>query len=199
MAIEWAFLILLAVGAGLADLRPWFIVLVMAIGWIFVVLVELLSWRARPRYAVAEGPVEAAPVEMAAAVAPPPPGPEPAPAVLPPLPAEPVGHEPLSPVPSEPPAPSYDFSFTAPTEERTEVFSGVPPAKALDPSDPYAPAPERSRLTEAEQRVVYRLEPLKPRPKRKYGWFGPFLAREGEAQAEETRPAEGETEDRKEK
>lgn len=44
-ALEALFLVLLAVGAGLADLRPLYIVLVMAVAWILVALVELTAER----------------------------------------------------------------------------------------------------------------------------------------------------------
>ncbi len=44
-ALEAGFLILLAVAAGLADLRPAVIVLIMAVAWILVALVELMSDR----------------------------------------------------------------------------------------------------------------------------------------------------------
>jgi outer membrane biosynthesis protein TonB len=44
-ALEALFLVLLAVGAGLANLRPLFIVLVMAGGWILVALVEFTADR----------------------------------------------------------------------------------------------------------------------------------------------------------
>jgi hypothetical protein len=180
MAIEWGFLILLSVGAGIADLRPLLIILVMAIGWVLVVLVELLAWRARPAYVVTE-PVEEAPPEPAA---PPPQVAE----TLPPAP--PPAKEPST--ESRPAArvsPTYDFEFErpAPAEEQTEVVApqrpgavphGEPAAvavakederRALDPDDPYAPAPERAVLRESDQRVVHRLEPLKPRPRRR--WF----------------------------
>jgi hypothetical protein len=46
-ALEAGFLVLLAVAAGLADLRPAIIVLVMAIAWLIVSLVEWLAWRVR--------------------------------------------------------------------------------------------------------------------------------------------------------
>lgn len=156
MAIEWGFLILLAVGAAIADLRPALIILVMVIGWVLVVLVELLAWRARPAYAVEEPePVYESPPPPAVAFEP--------------------GEEP----PLQPPIPpSYDFEFKRPTPapaEDTAVTPTLPPAEeeeerpALDPDDPYAPAPERESLLEADQRVVHRLEPLQPRPKR--SWF----------------------------
>ncbi|HEV8098285.1 MAG TPA: hypothetical protein VGP56_04005 [Gaiellaceae bacterium] len=44
-ALEALFLVLLAIGAGLADLRPRFIVLVMAVGWLLVALVEFTAER----------------------------------------------------------------------------------------------------------------------------------------------------------
>ena len=168
MAIEWGFLILLAVGAGIArshgDLNAWEIALVMAVGWVLVVLVELLAWRARPAYAVAEvdsgTPPVAGPPEVTL---------------------------------EEPPPPAYDFEFTPPApseapeppavepaepaavaEEPEPVSKGAAPEEqaeepAIASDDPYAPAPERESLKEAEQRVSYRLEPLKPRPRRR--WF----------------------------
>lgn len=52
-AIEAGFLILLGVGAGLADLRTRVIVLLLAAGWILVSLIELAVWRAGKRPAVA--------------------------------------------------------------------------------------------------------------------------------------------------
>jgi hypothetical protein len=44
-AVEAAFLILLAVGLGIADERPLTIVGVMAAGWVLVSLIELAAWR----------------------------------------------------------------------------------------------------------------------------------------------------------
>jgi hypothetical protein len=44
-AVEAIFLVLLAVGAGLADLRPALIVLVMAVAWILVAVVEFTAER----------------------------------------------------------------------------------------------------------------------------------------------------------
>jgi hypothetical protein len=48
-AIEAGFLILLGVGAGIADLRPIVIVAVLAGGWVLVSLIELSVWRAEAR------------------------------------------------------------------------------------------------------------------------------------------------------
>ena len=44
-ALEALLLVLLAVGAGLADLRPLYIVLIMAVAWILVALVEFTAER----------------------------------------------------------------------------------------------------------------------------------------------------------
>ena len=50
-AIEAGFLILLGVGAGIADLRPQVIVALLVGGWVLVSLVELSVWRAEGRTA----------------------------------------------------------------------------------------------------------------------------------------------------
>ena len=44
-ALEALFLVLLAIGAGLADLRPALIVLVMAVAWLLVAIVEFTAER----------------------------------------------------------------------------------------------------------------------------------------------------------
>ena len=44
-ALEALFLVLLAIGAGLADLRPALIVLVMGVAWILVAVVEFTAER----------------------------------------------------------------------------------------------------------------------------------------------------------
>ena len=44
-ALEALFLVLLAIGAGLAELRPALIVLVMAVAWVLVALVEFTAER----------------------------------------------------------------------------------------------------------------------------------------------------------
>jgi hypothetical protein len=48
-AIEAGFLILLGVGAGLADLRTPVIVILLAGAWLLVSLIELAAWRAQAR------------------------------------------------------------------------------------------------------------------------------------------------------
>lgn len=47
--LEAAFLIALAVVAGLAELSPTTIVLVMGAAWLLVALIEWLAWREAPR------------------------------------------------------------------------------------------------------------------------------------------------------
>lgn len=48
--LEAAFLVLLALGVGLAGLSPTAIVLVMGIAWVLVALVEWVAWSEGPRY-----------------------------------------------------------------------------------------------------------------------------------------------------
>src|SRR5262245_26174309 len=50
-AIEAGFLILLGVGAGIADLRTRVILIIVAGGWVLVSLIELSVWRAEARTA----------------------------------------------------------------------------------------------------------------------------------------------------
>jgi hypothetical protein len=64
-AIEAGFLILLGVGAGIADLRPSVIVALLAGGWVLVSLIELSVWRAEARTTVPRMPP--APAESAEA------------------------------------------------------------------------------------------------------------------------------------
>src|SRR5215510_8673839 len=62
-ALEALFLILLAVGAGLADLRPLEIVLVVAGAWVLVALVEFAAERSASAPLTQLMPREAAPQE----------------------------------------------------------------------------------------------------------------------------------------
>src|SRR5215468_7774844 len=92
-AIEAAFLILLGVGAGYADLRPRVIIALLAGGWLLVALIELAIWRSQSRAAPAVVPAAMGPVEEE---------PEPqdegeAEVVLPPAPAEVADEYPLRP------------------------------------------------------------------------------------------------------
>ena len=100
-ALEALFLVLLAIGAGLADLRPALIVLVMAVAWVLVALVEftaeriaaspttyLLPARPEPDEGEAEGVVWQRPEERTV-VAPPEPPREPEASEPEPQPREP--------------------------------------------------------------------------------------------------------------
>ena len=44
-ALEALFLVLLAIGAGFADLRPALIVIVMAVAWVLVAVIEFTAER----------------------------------------------------------------------------------------------------------------------------------------------------------
>jgi hypothetical protein len=149
--LEAGFLILLAVVVGLADLSPALIVLVMAVGWLLVALIEYFAWRQGPgsatvgRYTTAEA-VPAATVheEVVEDVAPPPP-------------------------PPPPPTPP-------PTEEETIVAppQAEPPPPELEEATDFLP----------ERLILHRLEPLQPRPRRRWIIFGPRGRREGDREEE---------------
>src|SRR5215218_9990739 len=86
--LEAGFLVLLAVVVGIADLDPLLIVLVMAIGWLLVSLIEYFAWRQTQGVTLRRSeaaPAAAAEEEVVEDMAPPPPpppppAPEPAPA-----------------------------------------------------------------------------------------------------------------------
>jgi hypothetical protein len=60
-SIEAGFLILLGVGAGLANLRAGVIVALLAGGWALVSLIELSVWRSQARLVVRPGPAASPP------------------------------------------------------------------------------------------------------------------------------------------
>jgi hypothetical protein len=76
--LEVAFLIALAIGVGVADLSATTIVLVMALGWLFVCLFELAVWAEGPRFPIVhreaevEEPSAEAPAEVTEIHDPPP-------------------------------------------------------------------------------------------------------------------------------
>jgi type IV secretory pathway VirB10-like protein len=145
--LEAGFLILLAVVVGLADLRPALIIVVMAVGWVLVALIEYFAWRQSPRISM---------VRSSAAVAEAPP---------PESVREAIVEEPPPAAPSaEPAAPP------PPAEEETIVES------PSEPKDEEKSAAEEEsiafRLAE-EARARHRLEPLQPRPRRRWLLFGP--------------------------
>lgn len=166
--LEAGFLILLAAVVGLADLRPALIVLVMVIGWLLVALIEYFAWRQTAgfatvqRYATAEA-APAAPVhqEVVEDVAPPPP---------PPPPQEAVEQRASPPPPLPPPA------APPPAEEETMV---TPPETETSPADVQEPLDFKP-----ERQIKYTLEPLKPRPSRRWIIFGPRVRREDDREEE---------------
>src|SRR3954452_372861 len=134
-ALEAGFLILLAVLAGLADLRWQAIVLVMAIAWLLIALLEWAFWREG-----AHGPpVPRGYAEWAPPVAAPPPAPVIAPPAAPPLlpPREDATRiiEPGELEPAQLPAPVE----TEPAAEAEAPEPEPDPASELDPKS--APEP----------------------------------------------------------
>ena len=162
--LEAGFLILLAVVVGLAELSPALIVLVMAVGWVLVALIEYFAWRQSQgfstvqRYAVAEGaPPGPVPQEMVEDPAPPP-TPPPPPPTPPPAPPDPDTPPPATPEPDAPP----------PAEEETMVDPGPDEPLEVEEAIDFRP----------EHETKYRLDPLKPRPSRRWIIFGPRVRRE---------------------
>lgn len=169
-ALEAGFLILLAVVLGFADLSPLMIILIMALAWILVSLIEYFAWRQGPRfparYAAATGPLieqeQIVVEEEPAAAAPPPPPPRP---------------ESVPPPPEE-----QTIAETAPTTPAPEAGSAE---ESVEQADERVGA-ARLAFDEEEQRTRHRLEPLKPRPRRRFGLFGP-RERADESSSEEER------------
>ena len=163
--LEAGFLVLLALVVGLADLDPLLIVLVMLVGWILVSLIEYFAWRQSQstlmrgfQPALAGMSVN----EMTAYDAPPTPPPPPPP----PPPTPPPDEETVV----EPPAAQDDRA-----EEPEEEAPAEPPAPVEDS--------EKTAFEKAEERrVAHRLDPLKPRPRRRWILFGPYVRREGPAE-----------------
>src|SRR5438477_8513480 len=152
-AIEALFLIALAVAAAYADLASKWIVIVMAGGWLVVALLELSAdriwaaappWR-RPYYV----PVSPPRAETAAAQ-------------LPPAAAEPEPEVQLEREPRLDPSP-------APKEDAvTMIAPRLPePVAAGEPESELKPEPELEPVT--AETVPPKLEPLEPKPKRR--WF----------------------------
>jgi hypothetical protein len=154
--LEAGFLVLLAVVVGFADLSPALIILVMAVGWLLVSLIEYFAWRqslqaVRARYD------------------------EPAPA--------PVVQEVVEDVPQPPPPPPP----RPPVEEETVVQAPAPEEKETVAQADERVASARASFTAEEKRLRHRLEPLQPRPRRRWILFGPHVRPEA--------PAEGDREE----
>jgi hypothetical protein len=166
-AVEAGFLVLLAVGAGIADLRPRVIVIVMAIAWVLVALVEFtadrLSSTVQPwRRSIVIPRTEAPPAGLQ---------------------TEPVAHEPdsatvVAPVP-EGLLPGEATAREAVAEPEPEPELELEPAAVVqteaaaveqEPRPPAEGDAEPGIEVEAAPPVERMLEPLQPRPKRR--WFG---------------------------
>jgi type IV secretory pathway VirB10-like protein len=171
--LEAGFLVLLALVVGIADLDPLLIILVMAIGWLLVSLIEYLAWRQTQGVALRRvEPAGAAVMDEAVVedMAPPPPPPPP----------------PAPPAASAPPVEEETIVAPAPEEPAAEE-----PEPAAEPEP--APAPVEEAASDAEQktgfiapverrRIGHLLDPLQPRPRRRWILFGPYDRREAPAE-----------------
>ena len=152
-ALEAGFLILLAVVLGFADLSPLLIILIMALAWLLVSLIEYFAWRQGPRFPTryaAAGPM----MEQEQLVV------EEQPAAVPPPPA------------ATTPTPVEEQTVVAPSaavEARPEAGSAQ---ESIEQADERVDA-ARLAFSEEETRTRYRLEPLQPQPRRRFGIFGP--------------------------
>lgn len=151
-ALEAGFLILLAVVLGFADLSPLLIILIMGLAWVLVSLIEYFAWRQGPRF----------PTRYAAAVGPA-------------LEQDRMMVEERA----EPPRPPVPPPAAPPAEEETMIEAGAtgPSPEAGSAEESVEQAGERvdaARLAfdEEERRTRHRLEPLQPRPRRRFGLFG---------------------------
>lgn len=174
--LEAGFLVLLAVVVGFADLSPALIILVMALGWLLVSLIEYFAWRQS---------VQAMSVRYD----------EPAPATV--VEEQVVEDVPPPPPPPPPPAAEEKTIVQAPEPEEKETVAHEREEKETVAHEPeeetVAQADERvasarASFTAEERRLRHRLEPLQPRPRRRWVFFGPH-----ERQAEP--PVEGDREE----
>jgi len=154
-ALEAGFLILLAVVLGFADLSPLLIILIMALAWVLVSMIEYFAWRQGPRfptrYAAAVGPpLEQGELLVEEPAAPPPPPPVPPPPAAPPMEEETMVRS-SSDEPRKPEAGSAEESV----EQAGERVDAA-----------------RLAFDEVERSSRHSLEPLKPRPRRRFGLFG---------------------------
>jgi outer membrane biosynthesis protein TonB len=167
--LEAGFLVLLAVVVGFADLSPALIILVMTVGWLLVSLIEYFAWRQTQgvglrRFEAAPVPVvQEEVIDEMAPPPPPPPPPPPAPAPTPP------------PAPEEPqPAPEEETVVQpAPSEEKETIAQADERVSAARKS--FADVEEADRKR-------HRLDPLQPRPRRRWILFGPYERREAPAE-----------------
>jgi hypothetical protein len=147
-ALEALFLVLLAIGAGLADLRPAFIVLVMAVAWLLVAIVEytaeriaaspltyLLPQRADPPVDEAE-PAWPMPEERTVVAPPERPEPEPEPQPEPEPEPEPQREPEPLPEPEPEPEPQAEPEPEEPEPELPVAADEPEPALEQEPARP---------------------------------------------------------------
>jgi hypothetical protein len=176
-ALEALFLILLAVGAGLADLRPLVIVLVMAGAWVLVALVEFAAERSAsaplphllPRETARQEDederVEWPLPEERTVVAPPeqrlPPEPEPVVAEPEPEPEPVVAESEPEPEPEPEPVPEPAPLLPAAEEPMTPMEEPVAPAE-----EPVAPTEDTGEVVPAprRRRSFFRRREREPEP-----------------------------------
>jgi len=149
--LEAGFLVLLAVVVGFAELSPALIILVMALGWLLVSLIEYFAWRQT---------VQAMSVRYD----------EPAPAPV-------VEEQVVEDVPPPPPPPPPPPSPRPAAEEETVVQAPEPEEKETVAEAEERVASARASFTAEEKRLRHRLEPLQPRPRRRWVLFGPHERR----------------------
>jgi hypothetical protein len=141
----------------------------MLVGWILVSLIEYFAWR-QSESAMMRGFEPALAgigvSEMDASEAPPPPPPSPPPT----------------------PAPDEDTVVEPPTAEEEHVEEAREEAPAEEtpaPEEPGTPPEDSEAIAFAaaeERRIAHHLEPLKPRPRRRWLFFGRHGRREEPAE-----------------
>jgi hypothetical protein len=146
-ALEALFLIAVGVGAGFADLSAGGIALVMGIAWLLVALLEYTTERVNATLPAMRRAYFAAPVPEPAVREPEPPVTEPEPAVREPEPEE-----------IAPPAPEAELEPPPPDPGEAATIVAV------------SPEPEEARTEPEPEPRPHVLEPLEPRPRRR--WFG---------------------------
>ena len=154
-ALEALFLVLLAIGAGLADLRPALIVLVMAVAWILVAVIEFTAERiaASPTAYLLPTPAQPEEDESERVFWP---RPEERTVVAPPQRlAEPAATEP-EPKPEPDPEPEPE---SQPETEPVQKQAEEPEPESLEP-------PRRRRLRPRLRRRERELKPSPPSPPR---------------------------------
>jgi hypothetical protein len=194
-AFEALFLVLLAIGAGLADLRPVVIVIVMAAAWLLVAVIEFTAERiaTAPSYVLPQ-PAEAQqeeeaervfwpPAEERTVVAPPEqrvePEPEPAPQPEP----EPA-HEPEpEPEPATEPEPQAEPELAA--EPEPEPEPPVLPVPEPEPPAAEPPEPEPKRRRRLFPRRRERVEEPPPAPPPRHVRLLPRRSAEEPSRAEQ--------------